>query len=301
MAGAGSKGVTRISFRKLLGMTDEVSELDYSLLVKVPDIQRFDKNEREALLDIEVEDLRVSGPNLKPFVVTLRSLGHSQHATTDIAGGRRFGSLPVIVIFPDLGVSRCWYDSLALCLNLFRAGNDIVWLDMGESLDDPAKCARYLPEAISAAMSFLQISSFSTISFGLGTGLVINQMDLIRGKHVCFYPQSPTGSQINRFLGQLRSSPQLQFMWIVQDKSSYGAVSEALNSDRLTAIQKGQQSTRPLILYEMHALISLPIPGDSTGRRVYSFSPEVRAAVLKFFMEIYSSFVIIFQGCFSEH
>ena len=295
-------GVTRVSFRKLLGLTEEVPEVDYSLLVKLPDLLSWGKLQRDALLDIEVEDFRVVHERSKPSIIKLRSLGHSQHANVDVAFGKRFGSFPCIIVIPDINASQCWYDSIEMCIALFLAGNDILWLHFDQSNNEPGHYHRLLRDALPAVLSHFRITNFSTLSFGASASFVISQLELTQGKHACFFPETVRDEAVKRLVAELRTSLPLQFSLFVEEKSSFEVIAEAFNAERLASMRSGQKLQGSISINETARMTALAIPGDSMGRSVLRFCAGVQEKVLEF-MKVYLLSFLSFgfrDKCFSE-
>ena len=157
-----------ISYRRLLGMTDELAELDYHLLKTVPSLLGLSDRDFEVLLDIETERFSASISG-SPFEVVLRSLGHSQHASPDYASGCRFGIRTCAIFFYDVGAKESvWFESVSLGLSLFERGFDVLWLDVEGCSDEADQWSSAVFNILNDFLRELRVRK--AVGFGVGTG-----------------------------------------------------------------------------------------------------------------------------------
>jgi len=282
----------RVSYRRLIGMTDDIPEADYSLLVRVPELLNLSPELREALLDIETEQLRLTHQS-RLFTVTVRSLGHSQHASPDFTGGKRFGARTTVLVFPDLGSeAHCWYQGIEICLKLFQAGSDVIWLDIDRLRSDPSEWCKSMQEILPQTLSILGVSKFNSLGFGFGGGFVLNQLSLSQGKHVCVRPRLTAPPDSIALTAELRTANYQ--LWVLGDEATRWLEGVA------AMLRRSREGRRfdPLTV-TFSEISDLEIPGDSLQRRIFKFEKTLEYSIAQFFEQISRCFRNPFQSCFS--
>ena len=304
----------RISFRRLLAIEEAVSELDYTFLVRVPEVVLLSPDDREYTLDIEIETVRIS-VGAQSYTIKVRSLGHSQHASPDFSEGRRFNGPAAVIVFPDLcSESNTWYEGIDLCLSLFNDGFDIIWLDIEKLSNDPTEWCRTMSEVLPSILSHFGIAKFCSVGFGHGAALILSQLRLSYGNHLCIHPKLPAASS------NLQSRLQAEMiaanfqLWVISDPSSgwLSALAQALRKERILALRASASNRRfdPLIvgLTNTEIISARKIPSDSKARMVYAFSPQFKKSVSQFFAKLTLEFtaddfrekftILIYTGSF---
>lgn len=179
--------------------------------------------DKEALLNMEIETLRCVDGFAQEFEVEVRSLCHSRGVTADYLDRyERFNMKQVVLVLGNVGKSRePWAELVHPAMYLHRHEFNILWLDIPSFRSNQAYWMKFGPVVLRTLLRSYCLQHVSVLACGLGGAVFLEAMakapDLFGSTHLIYNMDLPSFKGPKPKQGQRRNQKQDQFNLSIAD------------------------------------------------------------------------------------
>mmetsp|Transcript_115186 Transcript_115186/g.215711 ORF Transcript_115186/g.215711 Transcript_115186/m.215711 type:complete len:589 (-) Transcript_115186:109-1875(-) len=165
--------------------------------------------DKEELLNMEIETLRCHGGFEEEFEVEVRSLCHSRGVTADyLDRAERFNMKQVVVVLGNLGKARApWAELVHPAMYLHRHEFNILWLDIPSFRSNHARWMKFGPVVLRTLLRSYCLKHVSVLACGLGGAVFLEALakspDLFGSTHLVYNMDLPVFKGFNLSIADL--------------------------------------------------------------------------------------------------